>query len=460
MTDGTDSATSQTAFWPNGLIKRKIRRLLGDRISPLISIEGLKLKAKILLFSIVIVASTSSSTSQTGLDAFNGGKSGPPTDLESEDSGGLKGLIYARVSSNEQVKDSDEADNHEGSIDDQIAELLRIAKQEGIEIIHEPILDKAQTGTNFRREGIQKVFRMANREEVDYVLAQEIDRIGRCAPETLYFIYLLQAECNVTLVTASGEQDLDTIHGLMHTTLLSLMAEVQNEIRTTKAKKSRVRGFLEHKNWSSYSPSVPLGYTETEDGWLKTDASEERIVQDLFEMFLECETYAETRRLINEEHGNVLQGHKTKTLLQQPAYIGKPQLPDEWVVDMSYDGVVDAPELQIIEESTFQEVQDLIEQKNTKHSTSDEVYEMADFIEEFDLFTVISSSEPATLLHDCGSEMVKDGQQTLKGGIKTHRYRCKKCDKTRKWPRENEYDRMEIIYDILEGSSRLLEFLE
>lgn len=49
-------------------------------------------------------------------------------------------------------------DTDEGSIDGQIEELETVAKKEGIEVPYDPIVDKAKTGTNFDREGIQQVF--------------------------------------------------------------------------------------------------------------------------------------------------------------------------------------------------------------------------------------------------------------------------------------------------------------
>ncbi len=376
--------------------------------------------------------------------------------LDQENSPLQEGLIYARVSSSDQVKDEADGSRNVGSLDTQISEGKEIFKDHGIELSHPPIKDKAQTGTDFDRDGIQKIFRLAQRDDVGYLFVQSVDRIGRSAAETLYFIYILQSECNVTLITPGGERDIGSIHGLMHTTLLSLMGDVQNELRTTKAKKSRVRGFIERKKWNCYSPVVPVGYNQDGDGWLKLDDTELTAVESLFDKFIESKSYTETAHEINNKYEDILDGHRVKTLLQNPVYIGKPQLPEEWVNNLPYDNVLDEPGLKIIDENTFQQAQKIVEEKNQRHSTDEDTYGVSDFIEEFDLFSVIAGSPPVTLVHDCGETMVKTGKEDLKD-VKVHVYWCSKCRTHRKWPKEAEYDMMELLHKIRQGDWELFD---
>jgi DNA invertase Pin-like site-specific DNA recombinase len=372
-----------------------------------------------------------------------------------------KALIYARVSSSKQTNDDDDdQDDHydEGSIDGQIEELKDILQKKGLELAHDPIIDKAQTGTDFDRDGIRKVFKLAQRDEVGYLLVEKIDRIGRSAPETLYFINLLQSKCDVRLITSSGERDVSNIHGLMHTTLLSLMAEVQNSIRTSKAKKERVRSFVNQRKWKAYSPTIPLGYNE-DDEWLTPDSEEVTIVRDLFETFNECQTYSETERQINERYGGVLEGHSVKTLLTNSVYIGRPQIPEEWVVDLPYDNVVEDHNLQIIDETTFAQIQTIIEEKEQTHASDDEADDLSDFVEEFDPFSVVLASDPVSLLHDCGKPMVKNGQRNLDGELNAHRYYCPECEEYRNWPKGYEHDRMKLIHLLIDEEVDFLEAL-
>ncbi|TKX68842.1 recombinase family protein [Halorubrum sp. SP9] len=413
---------------------------MGQRIRPTISAVVQNLKGEIL-FSLVVSALTMAmSADQAGISDFS----------EHEITSDRKGIIYARVSSNKQAKEGD-------SLDNQVSRLREVADELDIVLAGEPIIDDGETGTNFDRDGIQRVFRMAQQDDVEYLLSQNIDRIGRSAAETLYFLHILQSECEVKLITTSGEKDLETIEGLMHTTLMSLLSEVSNEIRTSKAQSTKIRNFLEKKQWSSIYPAAPFGYTTTEDGWLKKDPENSQIVGEMFAEFRDCENYKETRRRINNEYGNVLDGHRVKTLLQNYVYVGAPRIPESWMSDTEMDGIVEDKDLEIVDQEDFIKVQDIIQRKNRKHSTDEDTKDVIDFIEEFDLFTVIQCSDPATLLCDCGCSMVKDGQRDLKGDIKTHEYYCPECDEYRKWPRENEYDRMEVVYTVLNAGNDLLQ---
>jgi DNA invertase Pin-like site-specific DNA recombinase len=469
---------------------------LGERIRGFIYIlqQNLKQQTAVLKLVLLFFILSSEREVQSGLERFQS------TDIQShgdaseeyrndteqaekavEDS--PEGIIYARVSSDKQTDERDEVEddssliNDEGSLQGQIEEMQGIANQKNITLPYDPITDKAQTGTDFDRDGIKEVFEKAKRSEISYLLVEKVDRIGRNAPETLYFIYILQSECNVTLLTSGGmEQDVSEAQGLLHTTLMSLMAEIQNDLRTTKAKKERIRGFLQKKNWKCKSPIIPLGYNETDDGWLTIDADEKKIVRDLFQKFVECETYSETRRYIEANYGeSVLKGHRVKTLLQHSVYIGKPRVPDDWLIETTYENDLNEPELHLLEEDDtseinvseeeFHETQEIIKQKNSDRSTDSDTEDLLDFLEEFSLFAVIQGSEPATLLHDCGTPFVKNGQVVLNGkNRKVHKYICPECDKKanpedcyRRWPKEHELERIRLIQQIIDGESTLFD---
>lgn len=107
------------------------------------------------------------------------------------------------------------------------------------------------------------------------------------------------------------------------------MAQIQNDTRILKAIQNQLTGFLE-KNWRAYKSIVPLGYDESDDGWITVNPEEAEIVREMFDIFLWEETYAGTRRKLKTGYGDdVLKGHRVKTLLTEHAYIGKPQVPDD-----------------------------------------------------------------------------------------------------------------------------------
>lgn len=495
-------------YWAKTEVKGMMRPALSQRIVALCKATGRNLKRKISLppvLPLTLVLTTGSAQSSLGrFGQAEDSNQTAPTETETDESDVKndpddsddkeaprpddkpRGLIYARVSSGGQLDNEDTdgvnedtggSEYDEGSIQGQIEELTELGEKEGIHFPYDPITDKAQTGTNFDRDGIQEVFEISKNKDIDYLLVEKVDRIGRNAPETLYFIYILQSECEVTLLTPSGERDVNDVEGLTQTTLLSLMAEVQNTIRTEKAKKERIRGFLKKKNWKCKSPKIPLGYNlidsdsdEDDNGWIEINPEEKEIVRDLFRSFAECQKYSETEEYIDNKYGpEVLDGHKPKTLLTNSVYIGKPRLPEEWVTDTTYENDLEDQSLHLLQqeenasvdvsEKTFREVQEIIQEKNKKHSSDEDTQELLDFIEEFSLFSVIEGSDAATLLHHCGEPLVTDGQLEL-NGRKVHRYRCRKCEESvdaesyyRKWPRQDDLDKIELIHRVTEEDS-------
>lgn len=498
-----DPKETDTTSWPKSFIKDKIRQVLSQRLLGYLPNLGQRLKPQIKFSSNSDTNENGSDGGQENLSRFSDkiadrkppkgsetddpGKSDKPEDGDRDDSDDNSesdtadeddqpvGIIYARVSSGGQTEDDDEDSNNgdsdeidSGSIEGQIEQLREVAEKLDIRLPFDPFIDKAQTGQNFDREAIKNVFRTAKKEDIDYVFVEKVDRVGRDAAQTLYFISVLQSECGVTLMTPSGERDVSQVEGLMHATLMSLMAEVQNDLRTTKANKERVRGFLEKRNWTCSSPRVPLGYTETDDGWLAVDSDEKQIVRETFRKFIECEEYAQTERHIESEYGSdVLDGYQIKTVLQQQAYIGQPQIPEEWTEDTSFDdNIVEDPELHLLQseegdwvsEDTFAEAQAIIEGKNQTDESDNKPYRLTDFIEEFGLFPTVEVSPMARLIHHCGEPMVRAGQVDLGGqfDIPTHRYMCPACkeeenmsDYYRKWPKQHEVEKMDLIREIL-----------
>lgn len=508
------------SFWPKIEIKRKIRRVLEVRILGSTLNLGQNLKRKIQsppeliqnlkpkigspnpLLATVLVMTTAGTQADLGSFGSNGPHPprNPPeadtkNDFEKDDDpvpdtddenseeddqedDAPTGIIYARVSSDKQRKGTsdrgdDDVDNDdkvidEGSIEGQVEELEAIAERRGIKLPYDPIADEAETGTDFDRDGIQEVFEKTKRKDIDYLLVEKVDRVGRTAAETLYFIYILQSECGVTLLTSSGSRDVSETPGLMQTTVMSLTAQIQNELRIAKANKERIRGFLKKKNWKCKSPKIPLGYEETDDGWLTVDPEEKPIVRDLFQKFESCGNYAETERYIDDKYGRkYLDGHMVKTVLQNRVYIGEPRLPESWLEGTTYENDLHEPDLHLLRaeddaeedvcEATFHQVQNIIQEKEQQRS-DDDTMELLDFIEEFSLFSVIQGSEPATLLHHCGNPLIRDGQVDLRGEYTVHRYRCRHCEEVedasdyyRRWPKDYELDKIRLIQQVIDG---------
>lgn len=119
-----------------------------------------------------------------------------------------------------------------------------------------------------------------------------------------------------------------------------------------------------------------------------------------------------------------------------------------------------------VNETTFDEAQAIIERKNRTDDSDEEPFRLTDFVDRFGLFPTVEASGPARLIHHCGEPLVKAGQADLGGkfDITTHRYMCPACEETedpedyyRKWPKQHEAEKMDLIREILESAESVYD---
>lgn len=384
-------------------------------------------------------------SSQRGLSDFTSKNTAttdqPPEDhhTESNSDPNRIGVIYARVSSKKQAEQGN-------SIDRQIENLRAQAADLDIALPFDPIKDEGQTGTNFNRDGIKQVFEMARDEQITHLLVDEVDRIGRAAPETLYFIYLLQDDYDITIVTNTGPVDIHEIEDLISLTLRSLMSEIGNRERGRHSLETRIHRFKHLRNWSSYGPSVPFGYQETDDGWIEPIPNQTSAVTDLFKTYVETESFTATAEHIRDTYtfpGSDLSSDQVKRYLQKPLYIGKPTLNIDSEKVNEDEVVVTDSNLALIEPDLFHQVQEIIAATEDQNSSTNNTKAPLDFIHEFGWNPVVNLPDVAVICptHDCNAIMVKNGQRTLTGGDSehhVHNYLCRACGKQRKFPTQAE----------------------
>lgn len=365
----------------------------------------------------------------------NGPNGGEGRDT-AEDGEQKTGIIYARVSSNEQVDKG-------SSIDGQIDELESIADERNIDLVDDPVRDEGKSGTDFEREGIRKVFRLANEMSLSYVLVDSIDRLGRAAAQTLYFIYVLQEDCQTTVITSTGELNINQVKDLMQIYQTTLMAEMETKGRARSALRSRARGFLVDNKWKSWFHQIPFGYEEDGD-WIKPARMAGWFAKWMFEHYRNTESIKKTKEILNKNEdilGRSFTRSQVKSYLQKKVYVGQPTIPVENIHHYEDDNSVYDENLQLITEDLYADVQDIIMKNQRKYSSDSDAKSKKDFINEFGMFPVAESS-PIVELHcpDCGTELIQDGQRTTWGGWDQHVYRCpapeEVCRRRPTWPTE------------------------
>ena len=122
---------------------------------------------------------------QSNFTNFDSGKSAEDGTDATEHVSENMGVIYVRVSTKPQMKYGDPATNQENRIKE-------MANSRNIKAFGDPIRDVGKTGTNFIRSGIRKVADLAHSDQISYLLVDNVDRIGRDASESVFYIRRLR----------------------------------------------------------------------------------------------------------------------------------------------------------------------------------------------------------------------------------------------------------------------------
>lgn len=369
----------------------------------------------------------------------------------------IRSIGYARVSDSDQVKNG-------YSLNDQHELIEQMASDWNVKNLKEIIKDKGKTGTDFDRLGIKRVLEMAKKGDIDVVFVSHIDRLGRSHVLTLCFIHILTVELDITIITPNGPLDIKNEAGMITITMKTLIAEMESRRKGVQSLRVKARNFLENRLWESWYGTRPLGYASTPDGWVKKNAEEKGVA--LFNYFKETKVYAETSRRLkaNEasDEAEEITPRKVKKWLQNPIYKGEPGIPIENVKGYNHKGWIDASELAMVDEGTFQEVQEIIEKKS-KSTTSDEETKGTD--EVLELFHWYSLGEISPIVEllcpECNSELVKDGCDKLRDEICRHMYVCsdETCGSQRVWPNEEEIQKLETLELLVSNKKVRKEFL-
>ena len=189
-------------------------------------------------------------------------KGGKPLDFS-----GKSGVIYARYSSHAQ-KDA--------SIEQQVEECLKFAKDEGITIV-ETYADRAVSGKPDRRPNFQKMMKDAEKGKFQYVIAWKSNRMGRNMLQAMINEARLQ-ELGIRVLYTEEDFD-DTAAGRL---ALRSMMNVNQFYSENMAEDIR-RGLRDNaQNCQITNGNLPYGYKKGEDMRYALDPPKDDIVREVF----------------------------------------------------------------------------------------------------------------------------------------------------------------------------------
>ena len=190
-----------------------------------------------------------------------------------------------------------------GSIEAQESQTQNSIDYYGFETFDDPVSDKNASGQDLDRRGIEKLHYRLETYDIDLVAVSAISRIGRDSIQVPAFIeeihkkYGTKILCNRDIMDVSESKDRQLIN------MLAISAEAGVEFQAYQARAVKKDRLHEDRNWQSWFPNIPFGYTPEND-WIHRIEKREALIKSIHDTFQSVpitSPYAKTRDYINEK---------------------------------------------------------------------------------------------------------------------------------------------------------------
>ena len=225
--------------------------------------------------------------------------------------GSIKAIIYARVSSEEQVKMY--------SLNQQFEALREYCRSEGIEVFEE-VADEGYSGASLERPGLDRVRDIVETGAIDLVLAQDRDRITR---EPAYFFLLNQQfEEHNTKIRALNQKGDDSPEGQLTDGIIDQIAKFERAKIAERTRRGRLRKAKEGKVVGAGKTNY--GFTRVGD-YYEINPEEMEVMTRIFTLLSEGKSLYETAKTLNSEgikspRGNVWDRSHIRPLVFNDVY--------------------------------------------------------------------------------------------------------------------------------------------
>ncbi|WP_286668364.1 recombinase family protein [Haloglomus salinum] len=373
----------------------------------------------------------------------------------------IRVLGLARVSKAHQATEGD-------SLVTQVEDIQALAEEKGYHL-EKIFIEEGVSGQTLDREAIKKIRHYAKEYDIKYLIVYGISRIGRNSLEAIQFVIDLKLNYGVHVLTPELEVDPSKSWNMLQYVFEACSAENSTQYRSNASQRSKNKNWKDG-NWSTAKRGVPPGYKYVkENDWLEIDKDTAAAVERAFKLFVRiCEVrgpYKQVWREYGDELG--ISASDIRDMLTDPIYVGMPtyggsenragaEISEEKrrEVAMMSDPVKEVwkgithpdPDLRIIDDDLYEEVQKAVEKVYDRNSRSDDVTQMKrDLVDEWGLPAVYHSADNLEFhCGRCGDPTVKDGVYQTSDGY-THRWKCVNadCGKVEGWPKEEHRFRME-----------------
>ncbi len=275
----------------------------------------------------------------------------------------MKTAIYIRVSTEEQAKEG-------FSIAAQREKLTAFVQSQDWDI-YDYYIDDGASAKNLERPELQRLINDLQNRCFDIVLVYKLDRLTRSVLD-LYQLLQEFERYDVKFKSATEVYDTTTAIGRLFITLVAALAQWERENLAERVKFGQEQMVNELKRPGG---RPPYGF-DLKDGTLVINEDEAKYVREMFERYLTGTGFDSiaidlNQRGVRTKQGNNWDKKTIQLILQNHTYYGalrwnyakggrKVNSPDEWII---IDNVYDA----IIDKSTFQKVQDMMNSRKLKH---------------------------------------------------------------------------------------------
>ena len=227
----------------------------------------------------------------------------------------LRAAIYARVSSYNQL--------HGYSIEEQVRLCRERCRLMGWEVKY-IFKDEAVSGGSIDRPMFQRMLEKAMSGAFDVIVFWKLDRFCRSLVDLVNIERQLR-EWGVALHSVTEQIDTTTPVGRFNFRNLASAAELERDLIRERARMG-MHALARQKRWPNKSP--PLGYDLDDEGRLKVNHEEAKLVRRIFELYIEHKSMAHVAYLLNKsgiktKKGKKWTGMKVKEVLDNEIYRGK-----------------------------------------------------------------------------------------------------------------------------------------
>lgn len=251
----------------------------------------------------------------------------------------LRAAVYARTSSKSQ--------EYGYSLDAQVNRCVERCQSLRWDVAF-VFRDAAESGKDPDRPMFQRMLDIAEKRAFDVIVFWKLDRFSRSLMHAVRLESELR-EHNVCLYSVTEQIDTTNATGRFNFRNIASAAEFERDMIRQRTQMGLHELAVERK-WPNDSP--PLGYELDSEGKLSIVDSEEDLVAEIFELYIEKRSMPDVALVLNErdiktQEGGEWSARAVGDILRNKIYKGQYE-----VADVS----TYVPEYQIIDEETFDEV--------------------------------------------------------------------------------------------------------